>query len=150
MANIVTNFIGPLLVGGLGAGLVTFGLNFWKAERDFRRAKLEALYLAVHKYTQSMYAMSHRIQTGALGAPSRDAVEDWDLINLLIGLYFPRLTPAFEKFKAIFHESIMEGNTFKLHNPNLEEDFGRLQAEGEKLKSAIVEIAREQQLFLEY
>ena len=41
-----------IIIGsGVGAGIVTFGLNFWKGERDIRRANLERLYKATHKYT---------------------------------------------------------------------------------------------------
>jgi hypothetical protein len=45
MANIVTSFIGPLL----GAGLVPFGLNYWKAERNFVSGvpKREAAFTSV-------------------------------------------------------------------------------------------------------
>jgi hypothetical protein len=151
MADIVTSFIGPLLGGGLGAGLVTFGLNYWKAERDFYRSKLEALYLAVHRYTLVMFMVSSEIQAGMPLTPDKHkAQEDFDVISLLVNLYFPRLLPAFKKFKATMQNSIAEGGTFKIGNPNFRDDLLRLHAEGEKLKSSIIDLAREQQIFLEH
>jgi hypothetical protein len=151
MADIVTSFIGPLLGGGLGAGLVTFGLDYWKAERDFYRSKLEALYLAVHRYTLVMFMVSSEIQAGVPLTPDRHkAQEDYDVISLLVNLYFPRLLPDFEKFKATMQNSIAEGGTFKIGNPNFRDDLLRLHAEGEKLKTAIIDLAREQQIFLQH
>jgi hypothetical protein len=76
--------------------------------------------------------------------------EDIDLISLLINLYFPRLLPAFNTSKAILQDSIVEGGKFKIGNPNFKEDLLRVGAEREKLKSAIIELAREQQIFLEH
>jgi hypothetical protein len=32
-----------IIGSGVGAGIVTFGLNFWKGEKDIRRANLERL-----------------------------------------------------------------------------------------------------------
>jgi hypothetical protein len=50
--TLTTQWITSFLGGGLGAGVVTFALNFWKGERDIRRANLERLYTAVHKFTK--------------------------------------------------------------------------------------------------
>jgi hypothetical protein len=151
MADILSNFIGPLLGGGLGAGLVTFGLNYWQAERNFYRSKLESLYLAVHRYTLVMFMVSSEIQAGVPLTPDKyKAQEDSDVISLLVNLYFPRLLPVFEKFKATMQDSIVEGGKFKMGNPNFKQDLLRLAAEGETLKSAIIDLAREQQIFLEH
>jgi hypothetical protein len=49
---------------GLGAGVVTFVLNFWKGERDIRRANLERLYRAVHKYIKEMLFVVLEVRRG--------------------------------------------------------------------------------------
>jgi len=151
MSDFLTSFIGPLLASGIGAGVVTFGLNYWKVERDFYRSKLEALYLAVHRYTLVMFMVSSEIQAGAPLTPDKyKAQEDFDVISLLVNLYFPRLLPAFKQFRATMDSSIVEGGKFKIGNPNFRSDLLRLASEGEALKSAIIDLACEQQIFLEH
>jgi hypothetical protein len=54
MANALTTGLVAVLASGVGAGVVTFALNRWRAEKEFRRTKLEALYLAIHKYVEMM------------------------------------------------------------------------------------------------
>src|SRR5258708_34544902 len=98
-----------------------------------------------------MFMVSSEIQAGVPLTPDKyKAQEDSDVISLLVNLYFPRLLPAFEKFKATMQNSITEGGTFKIGNPNFRHDLLRLHADGEELKSAIIDLAREQQIFLEH
>jgi hypothetical protein len=53
-----------IIGSGVGAGAVTFFLNFWKAEWDFRRAKLEELYAATHRYTISAFEVCSNVTIG--------------------------------------------------------------------------------------
>jgi hypothetical protein len=105
----------------------------------------------VHRYTLVMFMMSSEIQAGVPLTPDKyKAQEDFDLISLLVSLYFPRLLQAFKQFRATMDASIVEGGKFKIGNPNFRNDLLRLAAEGEILKSAIIDLAREQQFFLEH
>jgi len=83
---------------GVGAGAVTFFLNFWKAEWDFRRAKLEELYAATHRYTISAFEVCSNVTIGK--SPDERKQEevkiDFERVELLVNLYFPQLQPTFE------------------------------------------------------
>ena len=86
MPHWLTTMLQVIIGSGLGAGFVTFILKFWKAERDFRRAKLEELYAAVHKYTLSISLVTLKVTTSRLD-PLENQSElnaDFDRINLLI------------------------------------------------------------------
>src|SRR5580704_6563893 len=54
MPHGVATMLQVIIGSGIGAGIVTFGLNFWKGERDIRRANLERLYRAAHKYIKAV------------------------------------------------------------------------------------------------
>lgn len=141
---------------GLGAGVVTFVLNFWKAERDIRRANLERLYADVHRYTFSMSLVAAQMRIGEfdpseeLNKSFKDA-EDFDLITLLIDLYFPRLKPIFESLRRKNQDFVMirgeGGFRLRTDGERIREDFLELVAEGEKLKQAVVDLARELEVF---
>lgn len=133
-----------VIVGsGLGAGVVTFGLNFWKAERDTRRAQLEELYTALQKYTHELALIGLEVRMKTFDA-TQDRGEfkaQFDRISVLINLYFPRLKADFEDLR--------DRNEEFLVNP--QRDYKRFEQEclgivegGERLKQAVVDLAREQ------
>jgi hypothetical protein len=94
---------------------------------------------------------SSQIQLGVtLTEDKYKASEDFDIITLLINLYFPRLLPAFNTFREILQESIVEDGKFKIGNRKFKEDLLRVAAEGEKLKSAIIDLARKRRFVLEH
>jgi hypothetical protein len=133
-----------LIGGGLGAGIITFALNFWKAERDFRRTKLEDLYLALHKYTETQTEVTVRIQMNQSGIVEelRENMEHADQIELLINLYFPSLRSALERFRAILEAMIVKDGEFNVGDPEFPAKFLRLCDEAKKLKQEIVELSR--------
>jgi hypothetical protein len=90
MANALTPGLVTVLASGVGAGVVTFALNSRRAEKDFRRTKLEALYLAIHKYVETMTVISLQLRTSRRWKPNdeENVKEHVDMINLLIDLYF--------------------------------------------------------------
>lgn len=151
MKDIVTNAILTILGSGFGAGVVTFGLNYWKAYQDFRRAKIEELYGVVYKYTEACSDISLRVQTGQtiadIGTPQ---LENFARIDLLINLYFPQLLPIFERFQETMHVCILrEDGLYRTGEPGFKKDFLRLLAEGNKLKAEVVELARQNE-FLQH
>jgi hypothetical protein len=152
----VATILQVVIGSGLGAGVVTFVLNFWKAERDIRRANLERLYAAVHRYTFSMSLVAAQMRIGEfnpseeLNKSFKDA-EDFDLITLLIDLYFPRLKPIFESLRRKNQDFVMirgeGGFRLRTDGERIREDFLELVAEGEKLKQAVADLARELEVF---
>jgi len=136
---------------GLGAGFVTFMLNFWKAERDFRRAKLEELYAAVHKYTVLMSLISLRVRTERfnLSEEQGEVSESFDLINLLVDLYFPQLKSIFMSFRKKNQDFIanQKEGVFRTDNEKFQEGFLDLVQEGDNLKRAVVDLARRKRIF---
>jgi hypothetical protein len=47
-------------------------------------------------------------------------------------------------------DSTVQNGEFKIGNPNFKQDLLLLHAEGEKPKSAIIDLAREKRMFLEH
>jgi hypothetical protein len=144
MNNAIISGLLSLIGGGLGAGIITFVLNFWKAERDFRRTKLEDLYLAVHKYTQTQTGITLRIQTSQPGIVEelKENLEHADQAELLINLYFPTLQPALEAFRGKLQAMIVKDGEFNVGDPEFPANFLRLCDEAKKLKQEIVELSR--------
>jgi hypothetical protein len=114
----------------VGAGIVTFALNFWKGERDIRRANLERFYTAVHKYTNEVSMILLEVRTNGF-----DPAKDWgeftaqsDLISVLVDLYFPQLKADFASYKSKVEDFIVSpaGILRKGDPRNLEEDFLRI------------------------
>jgi hypothetical protein len=130
----------------LGAGIVTFWMNFMKAEWDFRRAKIEELYAAVHKYTMDMLILSVRVRTGkdqSDGKPNVWATEAYDRINLFIDLYFPRLHLTFEKYTLAIQDFLVEDGKFRTDDRRFSEDLLNIANIGDKLKKEVVALSRQ-------
>jgi hypothetical protein len=143
MPHGVTTFlqvmVSSVIGGGVGAGTMTFGLNFWRGERDLRRANLERLYTAVHKYTKSMLSMALWAGSGfELPEDQSKLVEltaQFDLITVLIDLYFPQLKPAFESFRKKHQKHIGNKEGPFKNAEELKEEFSDLVAKGAKTSS---------------
>jgi hypothetical protein len=151
MADALTTAILTVLGSGVGAGAVTFGLNFWKTERDFRRAKLESLYLAVHKNTQFMSLLRLRQEqdlSSDIDKLLEERAEDLTQISLLIDLYFRELRPLFEKFETRVHAFIEHGYS-DYGQVSFPMRLGLISDDGKRLEHAIVELARSKMFFLD-
>jgi hypothetical protein len=146
---LATQLITSILGGGLGAGVVTFLLNFWKGERDIRRANLERLYTAVHKFTKGMVSRRLPVLQGFTMPedPSRAAElnEQFDLICVLVDLYFPRLKPDFEGFrkKALKWSTQNEKFVGNQDAEKLKEAISDLLEEGKNFKRAVARLVHE-------
>jgi hypothetical protein len=135
-----------ILGSGVSAGAVTFWMNFWKAQWDFRRAKIEELYAAVHKYTTEMPLMSARVRTGTanLDNTSREfATEEYHRISLLIDLYFPRLRPTFYELVFALGQIFAEDGALKTDEKGLEEEVLHAVHIGAELKLEVIELSRQ-------
>jgi hypothetical protein len=151
MQQALVTILQVVIGSSLGAGIVTFALNFWKAERDIRRANLERLYTAAHKYTLLMSGVSLRLRTGRfdLSEDRSELNQQFDLISVLIDLYFPELNQFFVTFRNKNQAFIVneEEGVFRTDSKRLKEDFLDLVKEGEKLKSEIARVAHELEVF---
>jgi hypothetical protein len=105
MTTDLTSIIVTIVSSGVGAGIVTFCMNFWKAELDFRRAKIEELYACVDKNTAAAAMEAVNLRTGRPAFEGVSSVEDLDRSKLLIALYFPRLLSTFTEFETMMHDA---------------------------------------------
>ena len=138
-----------ILGSGVSAGGVTFCLNFWRAELDYRRVKIEELYAAVHKYRLEMQILSARMRTGKANLDNTTGVfatKDYDRINLLIDLYFPRLLPTFKEFTLALQAFVVEDGKFRTDDKRFAEDWLHICNIGEKLKKEVVALSRQASL----
>jgi hypothetical protein len=138
-----------IVSSGVGSGAVTFALNFWKAHLDFRKAKIEELYAAVHKYTMEMQIMSATMRAGKANLDSTSrvwATEDYHRISLLIDLYFPRLLSTFRQFSLAILDFNVQDGKFRTDEKGFQEDVLQdllhICDIGEKLKQEIVALSR--------
>ena len=139
-----------VISSGIGAGIVTFALNFWKGERDFWRAKLETLYLAVHQYTKdevlAALALKGSLESlDELRQLDEKKLEHFDQLTVTIDLYFPKLIPSFKRLQAEIQAATfpeLGGYTTGALTPS--EKYLRLCDEGEKFKKASIEVSRSQ------
>jgi hypothetical protein len=125
--------------------VVTFALNFWKGERDFRRIKLEELYAAAHKYILAIREVS---SMSALGQPSSKQLEDqatenFGRVALLVSLYFPQLAGPFERFRERSTDLFFRKGYFFVDSTETKKKIGELSDLGEKFKQAIIECGRD-------
>jgi hypothetical protein len=140
MPDLLTSAVGAIVGSGIGAGVVTFWLNYWKAERDYRRVKIEELYDAIHKYTKEWSIIGLKI---GVGRSYEDQVtpelEAWaDRIDLLINLYFRQLLPLLKQFQVAMQNLIVQEG-----QPGSEKRFSHISKLGKELKAEVVELARQ-------
>jgi hypothetical protein len=146
MESAYTIAIITILGSGVSAGAVTFWMNFWRAELEFRRAKIEELYAAVYRYTLEMQIMSAKVRTGKAIVDGRSrvwATEDYDRISLLIDLYFPRLRPKFSQFISAIEDFVVQDGKFRTDDKGFSEDLLRINNIAEKLKQEVVALSRQ-------
>jgi hypothetical protein len=137
-----------VLGSGVSAGIVTFCMSFWKAELDFRRAKIEELYAAVHKYTKEMAIQSLKTRTGraAFAEEAETVFEDSDRISLLLDLYFPRLVPTFGEYRRAIEKFLVLHGKFRNDDEALSEEYLQICKLGDRLKAEVVELSRQYSL----
>jgi hypothetical protein len=77
-----------IVSSGFGAGIVTFCMNLWKAELDFRRAKIEELYAAIHMCNERDQIVLQRLagNDNRVDANLLSMIANVDRIHLIIDL----------------------------------------------------------------
>ncbi len=145
MDSALTIAIITILGSGVFAGVATFGLNFWRAELDFRRAKIEELYAAVHKYTKELRIILKRIGGDRLVVDegSLAMIENVDRINLIIDLYFRPLLPTFNQFKSTIQTFIACEYKRRDNPKEFKQGYLLIVEQGEKLKVKVVALSRQ-------
>jgi hypothetical protein len=141
--NVVTQIVVTVISSGVGAGIVTFVLNFLKGERDFLRSKLETLYLDVHKYTVDSTSLSAEIMTrDSAPAPMTGDTEHVNEMVVIIDLYFPKLRPEYENFRKLLSGTIVVDRRLNLADPDYRQKFLALCGEAERFERSIVKISK--------
>ena len=144
--------IGSGVGGGVGAGLVTFALNFWKGERETRRANLERLYRAAHKYINEMLLVVLEVRQHRFDATKvrSDIVAQVEEINVLIDLHFPRLRETFERYRAKNEAFIVDEDTatFRRDPTDFEKDALQIIQEGNNFREEIARLMHELEVYL--
>jgi hypothetical protein len=144
--NVVTQIVITFISSGIGAGLVTFALNFMKAERDFLRSKLETLYLAVHKYTGLNTTISALVMANHIKLLKEEmANEDSEHVNqlvVIIDLYFPQLRPQYDEFRKLISETLVVRGELNVDDPDYKTKYLKICQEARKFEKAIVEVSR--------
>ena len=100
--------IATILCSGVVSTVITHRLSTGRAEREFRRKKLEELFVAIHRYCTKLTTwnlVSLRVMRGELDYSQAQQIrteshtaEDnsHETIIMLINIYFPELLPAFD------------------------------------------------------
>jgi hypothetical protein len=146
MKTDLTSIIVTIVSSGVGAGFVTFWMNFLKAEWDFRRAKIEELYAAVHKYTKTTQLIALSIRAGGKALEFvPNTVEEFDRIELLTNLYFPRLLPTFNQLRTNI-ASLLKIERLGETSEDFEAEFLRICEIGDKFKAEVVTLSRQRSL----
>ena len=150
ISDAITTGLVAVLTSGVVSAVVTFALNRWRAEKEFRRTKLEALYLAIHKYVETMTMINLQVRTGRWQPNDSDnekVTEQVDMINLLIELYFRPLIPAFESFKNKQQDFITTNRRFRTaEEGDLKKEFLSLVDAGKELKQRVLDLARQKRI----
>lgn len=140
-----------IIGSGIGAGIVTFGLNFWKGERDIRRANLERLYRAAHKYIKAVLWEVLEVRLGEFDATKdrSDIEAQADEIDVLIDLYFPRLKAIFENYRKRNEAFIVneDTNTFRRDQTDFEKDALQIVQASEDFKREIARLMHELEIY---
>ena len=148
--NVVTQIVVTVISSGMGAGIVTFGLNTMKAERDFLRSKLEALYLAVHKYTELNATISALLMQNHTELLRKElADEDYEHVSqlvMIIDLYFPQLRPQYDEFRKLLSQTLIISGELNVSDPEFKAKYLKICDEARKFEKAISEISRSHSL----
>jgi hypothetical protein len=100
--------IATILCSGVISAIVTHRLSTGRAEREFRRKKLEELYIAVHTYCNKLFTaniMWPRVMRGEIDynqgldifiENNSEKDNSADTAVMLINIYFPELRPALD------------------------------------------------------
>jgi len=97
--------VATILCSGVVSAVVTHKLSAGRAEREFRRKKLEELYFAVHTYCSKLFSANivwPRVMRGQITYnEANDLIiknhdkedKSHDIAQMLINIYFPKLRP---------------------------------------------------------
>jgi hypothetical protein len=145
MSTDLTTIVVTVVSSGAGAGIVTFCMNFWKAESDFRRAKIEELYAAVHKYTIETHLTAAAMRKGIATSDEKSSLlaANYDRISLLIDLYFPSLHPTFKTYALVIESFLVQDGQYRRDDQGFREDLLIIGNLGDKLKSEVVALSRQ-------
>src|SRR5438105_6769249 len=100
--------IATILCSGVISAIVTHKLSTGRAEREFRRKKLEALFMAVHTYCNKLFTanlMWPRVMRGEIDYNQgldifiknhSEKDDSAEIAIMLINIYFPELRPALD------------------------------------------------------
>jgi hypothetical protein len=147
----LATIIQVIIASGVGAGIVTFGLNFWKGERDIRRANLERLYRAGQKYIKEMFLVVLDVRRGEFDrTKDRSHIEaQADEIDVLIDLYFPRLKAIFEDYRKRNEAFIVNEDTatFRRDQKDFKKDALKIVDAGKDFKREIARLMHELEIY---
>jgi hypothetical protein len=95
--------VATILCSGVVSAVVTHKLSTGRAEREFRRKKLEELYFAVHSYCNTLFSANMIWPQVMRGEVTYNEANDFiiknhdkedkshDMTQMLINIYFPEL-----------------------------------------------------------
>lgn len=153
-----------ILCSGVVSAWVTQRLIERRSERDFRRQKLEQLFLAFDAFRSILFAYQMQLLVAIAGQLDPKATihtaadnmpkesNDYQMTVMLINVYFPELRPRFEDFmktrdqlNTVWIKYIEHQKETKRHEPSFAMQFRRqmdtLHQQEETLKEAIFRIA---------
>jgi N12 class adenine-specific DNA methylase len=102
----IVSSILTLLFSGLISAMVTHRLASSRAERDFRRQRVEQLYLHVQRYIKKLggiHVVTEQLMAGLITLDQANSVlleaaesnEDLENIEMLVNIYFRKLIPTY-------------------------------------------------------
>ena len=102
--------LATILCSGVISAIVTHKLSTGRAEREFRRKKLEELFFAVHTYCNKLISANlvwPRVMSGEITYDEANELniknhdkqdKSYEIAQMLVNIYFPQLRP---QLKAI-------------------------------------------------
>jgi hypothetical protein len=97
--------IATILCSGVVSAVVTHKLSTGRAEREFRRKKLEELFFAVHTYCTKLFSRNivwPQVMRGKISYDDANGLiiqnhdkqdKSHDVMEMLVNIYFPELRP---------------------------------------------------------
>ena len=157
--------IATILGSGVVSAIVSNHFTVTRAEREFKRKKLEELFLAVHKYGISLLSQNivwPRVMKGELTYDEANtlnlknadhAIGHFEIAEMLVNIYFPELRSNFDEIitvrdginaqRKLFTKSYIEQEPTESYIKPFNEALTLLAKVHENFKKRLIQVSNE-------